>query len=98
MSLLVLASTGQVCIWYHLRNFQCGGYYIQDAPEFWITREDYLEEGVSCLSKCGQAWLFEVSLPPLAVLRVEIVTSKTMREQDITKANGALSGDHMPAI
>ncbi|KAH0969113.1 hypothetical protein GBA52_029033 [Prunus armeniaca] len=28
---------------------------LKDAPEFWITREDYLEEGVACLSKCGQA-------------------------------------------
>ncbi|CAB4275480.1 unnamed protein product [Prunus armeniaca] len=28
---------------------------MKDAPEFWITREDYLEEGVACLSKCGQA-------------------------------------------
>lgn len=30
---------------------------LQDAPEFWISREDYLEEGVACLSKCGPAWL-----------------------------------------
>jgi len=29
---------------------------MQDAPEFWISREDYQEEGVACLSKCGQAW------------------------------------------
>lgn len=28
---------------------------LQDAPEFWISRQDYLEEGVACLSKCGQA-------------------------------------------
>lgn len=28
---------------------------MQDAPEFWISREDYLEEGIACLSKCGQA-------------------------------------------
>ncbi|KAI8541284.1 hypothetical protein RHMOL_Rhmol08G0049800 [Rhododendron molle] len=27
---------------------------LKDAPEFWISREDYLEEGVACLSKCGQ--------------------------------------------
>jgi len=27
----------------------------QDAPEFWINREDYLEEGIACLSRCGQA-------------------------------------------
>ncbi|KAF5934791.1 hypothetical protein HYC85_025920 [Camellia sinensis] len=28
---------------------------LKDAPEFWISREDYLEEGIACLSKCGQA-------------------------------------------
>jgi hypothetical protein len=28
---------------------------LQDAPEFWITRQEYQEEGVACLSKCGQA-------------------------------------------
>ncbi|KAF9605201.1 hypothetical protein IFM89_014314 [Coptis chinensis] len=28
---------------------------MKDAPEFWISRQDYLEEGVGCLSKCGQA-------------------------------------------
>ncbi|XP_019416809.1 PREDICTED: actin-related protein 2-like isoform X3 [Lupinus angustifolius] len=28
---------------------------MKDAPEFWINREDYLEEGLSCLSRCGQA-------------------------------------------
>ena len=28
---------------------------IQDAPEFWITRQEYQEEGVACLRKCGQA-------------------------------------------
>ncbi|KAI8024993.1 Actin-related protein 2 [Camellia lanceoleosa] len=28
---------------------------IKDALEFWISREDYLEEGIACLSKCGQA-------------------------------------------
>ncbi|KAF8408453.1 hypothetical protein HHK36_007606 [Tetracentron sinense] len=28
---------------------------MKDAPEFWISRQDYLEEGVACLSKCGQA-------------------------------------------
>ncbi|KAI8023324.1 Actin-related protein 2 [Camellia lanceoleosa] len=28
---------------------------MKDAPEFWISREDYLEEGIACLSKCGQA-------------------------------------------
>uniref|UniRef100_A0A0A0LQT1 Actin-related protein 2 n=1 Tax=Cucumis sativus TaxID=3659 RepID=A0A0A0LQT1_CUCSA len=28
---------------------------MKDAPEFWISREDYLEEGLGCLSKCGQA-------------------------------------------
>ncbi|XP_022939518.1 actin-related protein 2-like isoform X2 [Cucurbita pepo subsp. pepo] len=28
---------------------------MKDAPEFWISREDYLEEGVGCLTKCGQA-------------------------------------------
>ncbi|XP_065625888.1 actin-related protein 2-like, partial [Quercus suber] len=28
---------------------------MKDAPEFWISREDYQEEGVACLSKCGQA-------------------------------------------
>ncbi|KAG8489695.1 hypothetical protein CXB51_017706 [Gossypium anomalum] len=28
---------------------------MKDAPEFWISREDYLEEGVACLSKCGPA-------------------------------------------
>lgn len=33
---------------------------MQDAPEFWISREDYLEEGVACLSKCGHVWLFEL--------------------------------------
>ncbi|KAI7741923.1 hypothetical protein M8C21_024302 [Ambrosia artemisiifolia] len=26
---------------------------MKDAPEFWISRQDYLEEGVRCLSKCG---------------------------------------------
>lgn len=30
---------------------------LQDAPEFWISRQDYLEEGVACLSKCGQPWI-----------------------------------------
>lgn len=34
----------------------------QDTPEFWISREDYLEEGVACLSKCGQAWGFICSV------------------------------------
>eukprot|EP00258_Populus_trichocarpa_P030392 XP_024446411.1 actin-related protein 2 isoform X2 [Populus trichocarpa] len=28
---------------------------MKDAPEFWISRDDYLEEGMACLSKCGQA-------------------------------------------
>ncbi|KAL2951984.1 hypothetical protein AAZX31_19G085700 [Glycine max] len=28
---------------------------MKDAPEFWINREDYLEEGIACLSRCGQA-------------------------------------------
>ncbi|KAL1547395.1 Actin-related protein 2 [Salvia divinorum] len=28
---------------------------MKDAPEFWISREDYLEEGIACLSKLGQA-------------------------------------------
>ncbi|KAE8689412.1 Actin-related protein 2 [Hibiscus syriacus] len=28
---------------------------MKDAPEFWINKEDYLEEGISCLSKCGPA-------------------------------------------
>ncbi|XP_028071849.1 actin-related protein 2-like [Camellia sinensis] len=28
---------------------------MKDAPEFWISREDYLEEVIACLSKCGQA-------------------------------------------
>ncbi|KAF1865337.1 hypothetical protein Lal_00004711 [Lupinus albus] len=28
---------------------------MKDAPEFWINREDYLEEGLACLSRCGQA-------------------------------------------
>ncbi|XVE84191.1 hypothetical protein DITRI_Ditri16bG0150300 [Diplodiscus trichospermus] len=28
---------------------------MKDQPEFWIIREDYLEEGIACLSKCGQA-------------------------------------------
>ncbi|XP_073278780.1 actin-related protein 2 isoform X2 [Primulina huaijiensis] len=28
---------------------------MKDAPEFWINRQDYLEEGVACLSKCGGA-------------------------------------------
>ncbi|KAH9791863.1 actin-related protein 2 [Citrus sinensis] len=26
---------------------------MKDAPEFWISRDDYLEEGIACLSKCG---------------------------------------------
>ena len=43
--------------------------HMQDAPEFWISREDYQEEGVACLSKCGQAWFWEVTLPtPFAIL------------------------------
>ncbi|KAH9791859.1 actin-related protein 2 [Citrus sinensis] len=25
---------------------------MKDAPEFWISRDDYLEEGIACLSKC----------------------------------------------
>ncbi|KAF9666201.1 hypothetical protein SADUNF_Sadunf16G0204800 [Salix dunnii] len=25
---------------------------MKDAPEFWISRDDYLEEGMACLSKC----------------------------------------------
>ncbi|RVW45218.1 Actin-related protein 2 [Vitis vinifera] len=28
---------------------------MKDAPEFWISRQDYLEEGTACLSKCGAA-------------------------------------------
>lgn len=28
---------------------------MKDAPEFWITRQEYQEEGVACLRKCGQA-------------------------------------------
>ncbi|CAL5370298.1 unnamed protein product [Camellia sinensis] len=31
----------------------CRNYEV-DAPEFWISREDYLEEGIACLRKCGQ--------------------------------------------
>ena len=27
------------------------GFMLQDAPEFWINREDYLEERIGCLSK-----------------------------------------------
>ncbi|KAL4192021.1 hypothetical protein AMTRI_Chr06g191940 [Amborella trichopoda] len=27
----------------------------KDAPELWISRQDYLEEGVGCLRKCGQS-------------------------------------------
>ncbi|XP_020599066.1 actin-related protein 2-like [Phalaenopsis equestris] len=27
---------------------------MKDAPEFWINRQDYLEEGLACLRKCGQ--------------------------------------------
>jgi hypothetical protein len=27
----------------------------QDAPEFWITKQEFQEEGVACLRKCGQA-------------------------------------------
>ncbi|KAK6155365.1 hypothetical protein DH2020_009613 [Rehmannia glutinosa] len=28
---------------------------MKDAPEFWISRQDYLEEGVACLSKCERS-------------------------------------------
>lgn len=28
---------------------------LQDAPEFWINREDYMEEGINCLNKMGQS-------------------------------------------
>ncbi|XP_021310272.1 actin-related protein 2 isoform X2 [Sorghum bicolor] len=28
---------------------------MKDAPEFWITRQEYQEEGVACLRKCGQS-------------------------------------------
>ncbi|CAN1147657.1 Actin-related protein 2 [Linum perenne] len=28
---------------------------MKDSPDFWISREDYLEDGIDCLSKCGQA-------------------------------------------
>ncbi|KAL0761541.1 hypothetical protein Bca101_077691 [Brassica carinata] len=28
---------------------------MKDAPEFWINREDYLEEGIGCLNKMSQA-------------------------------------------
>uniref|UniRef100_A0A2P2QH90 WURM family protein n=1 Tax=Rhizophora mucronata TaxID=61149 RepID=A0A2P2QH90_RHIMU len=28
---------------------------MKDAPEFWISRDNYLEEGLACLSKCGQS-------------------------------------------
>uniref|UniRef100_A0A0D9X785 Actin-related protein 2 n=1 Tax=Leersia perrieri TaxID=77586 RepID=A0A0D9X785_9ORYZ len=28
---------------------------MKDAPEFWITRQEYQEEGLACLRKCGQA-------------------------------------------
>lgn len=28
---------------------------MKDAPEFWITKQEYQEEGVACLRKCGQA-------------------------------------------
>ena len=27
------------------------GFMLQDAPEFWINREDYLEEEIGCLYK-----------------------------------------------
>ncbi|KAG2261418.1 hypothetical protein Bca52824_068497 [Brassica carinata] len=28
---------------------------MKDAPEFWINREDYMEEGIGCLNKMSQA-------------------------------------------
>lgn len=28
---------------------------VQDQPEFWITKQEYEEEGFNCLRKCGQA-------------------------------------------
>ncbi|CAE6068750.1 unnamed protein product [Arabidopsis arenosa] len=28
---------------------------MKDAPEFWINREDYMEEGINCLNKMSQA-------------------------------------------
>nr|CAD1836605.1 unnamed protein product [Ananas comosus var. bracteatus] len=28
---------------------------MKDAPEFWITKQEYQEEGIACLTKCGQA-------------------------------------------
>lgn len=28
---------------------------MKDAPEFWITRQEYQEECVACLRKCRQA-------------------------------------------
>ncbi|CAM6100410.1 unnamed protein product [Calypogeia fissa] len=27
---------------------------MKDTPEFWISRQEYDEEGFSCLRKCGQ--------------------------------------------
>ncbi|KAF7819391.1 actin-related protein 2 [Senna tora] len=32
-----------------------GGAVLAGIMKFWINREDYLEEGVACLSRCGQA-------------------------------------------
>ncbi|KAK1282514.1 Actin-related protein 2 [Acorus calamus] len=28
---------------------------MKDAPEFWISKQDYMEEGIECLRRCGQA-------------------------------------------
>lgn len=33
--------------------FFCG-IMVQDSDEFWISKEEYLEEGMRCLKKCGQ--------------------------------------------
>jgi len=32
-----------------------GIFEYHDGPEFWMNREDYPEEGIACLSRCGQA-------------------------------------------
>ena len=28
---------------------------MKDKPEFWISKQEYEEEGVRCLKKCGHA-------------------------------------------
>lgn len=38
-----------------LEIYSTGIIMFQDQPDFWITKQEYEEEGMNCLRKCGQA-------------------------------------------